>query len=203
MPSHHRQGACHAQIGAETLERITREIFAALGRARGRRGVGGPPARPAPTCAATTRTASSASPSTSSGLKSGTINPTPHIATVVDTPTLAVLDGDGGFGQVVARRGIELAIEQGARARGSSAVALRGTTHVGRLADYAETAASAGPRRHAVGQRASAGSTWRRGAARRAGSAPTRTPSPSRARTAPWRCRTTSPPACGPRASCA
>ena len=76
-------------------------------------------------------------------LERGTLNPTPKMALVVDTPTVAILDGDGGFGQVVARRGVALAIER-ARANGLAAVALRGANHVGRLADYAETAAAAG-----------------------------------------------------------
>jgi uncharacterized oxidoreductase len=76
-------------------------------------------------------------------LKAGTLNPKPNLRLVVDTSTVAILDGDGGFGQVVARRGIGLAIER-ARAHGLAAVALRGANHVGRLADYAEMAAQAG-----------------------------------------------------------
>src|SRR5499433_2701844 len=73
----------------------------------------------------------------------GHLNATPKIALVVDTPSVAVLDGDFGFGQVVARRGAELAVERG-RAHGLAAIALRRTSHVGRLADYAETIAQAG-----------------------------------------------------------
>ena len=76
-------------------------------------------------------------------LQRGTLNPKPQLRLVVDTPTIAILDGDGGFGQVVARRGIALAIER-ARAQGLAAVALRGANHVGRLADYAEMAAREG-----------------------------------------------------------
>jgi len=76
-------------------------------------------------------------------LTSGTLNPKPQMRLVVDTPTVAILDGDGGFGQVVARRGTGLAIER-ARAQGLAAVALRGANHVGRLADYAEMAAQGG-----------------------------------------------------------
>src|SRR5881397_3296035 len=67
-------------------------------------------------------------------LKAGTLNPRPTLRLVVDTPTIAVLEGDGGFGQVVARRGIALAIKR-ARVHGLAAVALRGANHVGRLAD--------------------------------------------------------------------
>jgi hydroxycarboxylate dehydrogenase B len=76
-------------------------------------------------------------------ISGGHLNPTPDIRVVTDTPTLAIVDGDQGFGQVVARRGIALAVDK-ARAHGLAAVALRRTSHVGRLADYAETAASAG-----------------------------------------------------------
>jgi uncharacterized oxidoreductase len=76
-------------------------------------------------------------------LASGHLNATPKIVLVVDTPSVAVVDGDFGFGQVVARRGTELAIER-ARAHGLAAVALRRTSHVGRLADYAEAVAQAG-----------------------------------------------------------
>ena len=76
-------------------------------------------------------------------IKGGHLNPTPEIRVVTDTPTLAIVDGDRGFGQVVARRGIALAIDK-ARVHGLAAVALRRTSHVGRLADYAELAATAG-----------------------------------------------------------
>src|SRR5215467_3979041 len=76
-------------------------------------------------------------------LADGTLNPRPEITTVIDTSVIAVLDGDRGFGQVVARRGTEVAIAK-ARAHGLSAVALRRTNHVGRLADWAEMAAEQG-----------------------------------------------------------
>jgi hydroxycarboxylate dehydrogenase B len=76
-------------------------------------------------------------------IKDGHLNPTPDVRVVTDTPTLAIVDGDRGFGQVVARRGIALAVDK-ARASGLAAVALRRTSHVGRLADYAELAAAEG-----------------------------------------------------------
>src|SRR5215467_2838085 len=76
-------------------------------------------------------------------LAEGSMNPRPEITTVIDTSVIAVLDGDRGFGQVVARRGMELAIAK-AKAHGLSAVALRRTNHVGRLADWAEMAAEQG-----------------------------------------------------------
>lgn len=76
-------------------------------------------------------------------LKAGETNPRPKIQVEYETPTIARVDGDLGFGQVVARRGIAIAIEK-ATAQGLSAVTLRRTNHVGRLADYAEIAAAAG-----------------------------------------------------------
>jgi uncharacterized oxidoreductase len=129
-------------IDADELERLTREIFAA-------RGV---PADDAAWIAAMLVRANLRGhdshgvirvPQYVASLQRGTLNPTPKMRLVVDTPTIAILDGDGGFGQVVARRGIALAIER-ARAHGVAAVALRGANHVGRLADYAEIAAREG-----------------------------------------------------------
>ncbi len=73
----------------------------------------------------------------------GETNPTPKIQVLAETPTTAMIDGDQGFGQVVARRGMELAIGK-ARASGLSAVTLQRTNHVGRLADYVELAALEG-----------------------------------------------------------
>ncbi len=74
-------------------------------------------------------------------MKAGEVNPRPKIAVESETSTIALVDGDLGFGQVVARRGIAIAIEK-ARAQGLSAVTLKRTNHVGRLADWAETAAN-------------------------------------------------------------
>ena len=76
-------------------------------------------------------------------MKAGEVNPEPQITIEVDTPTTALVDGDQGFGQVVARQGIGLCIEK-ARAQGLAAVTLKRTNHVGRLADYAEMAAARG-----------------------------------------------------------
>jgi uncharacterized oxidoreductase len=76
-------------------------------------------------------------------VRRGDLNPRPKIRVVTDTPTLAVVDGDRGFGQVVARQGVALAVDK-ARGQGLAAVALRETGHVGRLADWAELAATQG-----------------------------------------------------------
>lgn len=129
-------------VAAESLRRLTRDVFAA-------RGV---PADDAVWIAeqlvrANLRGHDSHGviriPQYCTAIKVGHLNPRPDIGIVTDTPTLAILDGDQGFGQVVARRGIALAIDK-ARAHGLAAVALRRTSHVGRLADYAELAGSAG-----------------------------------------------------------
>src|SRR6202158_1112569 len=82
-------------------------------------------------------------PQYAEAVKSGSIDPKSPVSVVAETPVTARLDGGRGFGQVVARRGIELAIVK-AKASGLSAVALSRTTHVGRLADYAEMAAAQG-----------------------------------------------------------
>jgi len=76
-------------------------------------------------------------------VKSGQVDPKSPVTVVEETPTLARLDGGGGFGQVVARRAMDIAIAK-ARAGGLSAASMSRTSHVGRLADYAETAAAAG-----------------------------------------------------------
>jgi uncharacterized oxidoreductase len=127
---------------AASLERLTRDIFAA-------RGV--PPDDAAWIAALLVRANLRGHdshgviriPQYVDALGRGTLNPKPQMRLVVDTPTVAILDGDGGFGQVVARRGVALALER-ARSHGLAAVALRGANHVGRLADYAEALAGAG-----------------------------------------------------------
>jgi uncharacterized oxidoreductase len=76
-------------------------------------------------------------------LKIGEMNPRPNITIRAETPTIALIDGDLGFGQVVARRGIAVAVEK-AKTQGLSAVTLVRTNHIGRLADIAEQAATQG-----------------------------------------------------------
>ena len=129
-------------IDVETLERTTRDIFAA-------RQV--PPADAALIARMLVRANLRGHdshgviriPQYCAALAAGTLNPRPDITTVLETPVIVVLDGDRGFGQVVARRGMELAIAK-AQAHGLAAVALRRTNHIGRLADWAEMAAAQG-----------------------------------------------------------
>lgn len=82
-------------------------------------------------------------PQYAGAIRAGHVNPKSPIAVVAETLVIARLDGGRGFGQVVARRGMEMAIAK-AKANGLSAVTLANTTHVGRLADYAEMAAAEG-----------------------------------------------------------
>ena len=62
---------------------------------------------------------------------------------LVDTPSLAVIDGKYGFGQTVALQATRIGINK-CRESGLSAVALRNAGHIGRVADWAELAAAAG-----------------------------------------------------------
>ena len=60
-----------------------------------------------------------------------------------DTPVLAVVDGQYGFGQTVAPQAVEIGIEK-CKTMGLSAIALRHAGHVGRVGEWAEMAADAG-----------------------------------------------------------
>ncbi len=66
-----------------------------------------------------------------------------QIDVVRETPVLAVVDGQYGFGQTVAPQAVEIGIKK-CKAMGLSAVALRNAGHVGRVGEWAEMAAEAG-----------------------------------------------------------
>ncbi len=68
-------------------------------------------------------------------------NQTPH--TVLDTGALLVIDARRGFGQRMAADAVRRAIAR-ARATGACVLALRNSSHVGRIGTYAELAAHAG-----------------------------------------------------------
>jgi hydroxycarboxylate dehydrogenase B len=76
-------------------------------------------------------------------IRKGETNPRPAMRLVAETPTTAILDGDLGLGQVVARRAAEVALDKAARL-GLAAVGIRRSNHIGRLADYVEMAAARG-----------------------------------------------------------
>jgi uncharacterized oxidoreductase len=71
--------------------------------------------------------------------RTGEANPTADPQVVQQGPATALVDGRLGFGQIVARRGMEVALEKAA-GMGVSAVGIFNCNHIGRLADYTEMA---------------------------------------------------------------
>ena len=75
--------------------------------------------------------------------KTGNVVPNQTAEVVVDTPSLAVVDGKFGYGQTVAPVAVKLGIEKCKKA-GLAAIALRNAGHIGRIGDWAEMAAAEG-----------------------------------------------------------
>ena len=75
--------------------------------------------------------------------KIGAVVPDQTVDIVVDTPTLAVVDGKFGYGQTVTPQAVRIGIEK-CKASGLSAIALRNAGHIGRVGDWAEMAAAEG-----------------------------------------------------------
>ena len=76
-------------------------------------------------------------------LRDGLVEPNKEVKVVVDTPVLAVVDGQYGFGQSTAPEAVRIGVEK-CKAMGLSAVALRNTGHIGRIGAWAEQAAAEG-----------------------------------------------------------
>ena len=76
-------------------------------------------------------------------LKEGQTVRDQSIKVVSDTPVIAVIDGQFGFGQTVAPQAVAIGIEK-CKAMGLSAIALRNSAHIGRVGDFAEMAAAEG-----------------------------------------------------------
>jgi len=72
-------------------------------------------------------------------IKRGDIKPGAKIEVVRETPTSALVNGNWGFGQVGAKRAMEIAVEK-AKERSVGAVCAFNLYHVGRLADYTQIA---------------------------------------------------------------
>jgi uncharacterized oxidoreductase len=129
-------------IAADRLEDLATRIFAALGAPEA-------DARWVATllCRANLRGHDSHGviriPQYVTSIRKGEANPRPAMRLLRETPTTALLDGDLGLGQVVARRAAEVAIDKAARA-GLAAVGVQRAGHIGRLADYVELAAAHG-----------------------------------------------------------
>lgn len=91
-------------------------------------------------------------------VKTGGIVPGARLSVVNETPAAIVCDGGWGFGQVLARDLVSRLIEK-SRETGIACGTLRQSAHIGRLGEYAETAADAGmtsiicANTHGAGQR--------------------------------------------------
>ncbi|WP_324675691.1 Ldh family oxidoreductase [Hymenobacter sp. GOD-10R] len=66
--------------------------------------------------------------------EAGRINPTPRVGVVYETPSTAVIDGDGGLGLVVAPKAMNVALEK-ARVAGTGWVSVKNSNHFG-IAGY-------------------------------------------------------------------
>ncbi len=73
----------------------------------------------------------------------GSVVPDQTVELVVDTPSLAVIDGKFGYGQTVTPQAVKIGIEK-CKKVGLAAVALRNAGHIGRVGDWAEMAAAEG-----------------------------------------------------------
>src|SRR3981081_1058306 len=75
--------------------------------------------------------------------KMGSVVPDQTIELVVDTPSLAVVDGKFGYGQTVTPQAVKIGIEK-CKKSGLAAVALRNAGHIGRVGGWCERAAAEG-----------------------------------------------------------
>lgn len=76
-------------------------------------------------------------------VRAGLLKPNTHAAVVVDSGAILVIDGQSGYGQVVAGEAMDLGIER-AREQGVALVALRNSHHIGRVGAWGEMCAGAG-----------------------------------------------------------
>ena len=114
-------------------------------------------------------------------IEAGVQLPDQELTVVLESPSLAVVDGNYGMGQTVGPLATEKGIEM-AKRDGVAVVALRNAGHLGRIGAYAEMAADAGLASHASCQR---GRRFAGGAVRRRGSGawvPTRSVSARRSK---------------------
>ena len=76
-------------------------------------------------------------------VREGWLKPNTPPTIVFDSDTIAIIDGNRGFGQVTGEFATRLGIEKAAR-KGIAMIGLRNCGHLGRLGDWAEMAAAAG-----------------------------------------------------------
>jgi uncharacterized oxidoreductase len=74
-------------------------------------------------------------------IRAGALRPGAPITVVRETRATAVLDGHRGWGMIIARRAMQLAMEK-ARAVGTGTVVVRGSQHIGRVGEYPTLAAA-------------------------------------------------------------
>lgn len=82
-------------------------------------------------------------PSYAEVVRSGGMLPNRKIKVVTDTPVMAVLDGQAGFGQVIGEQAMDIGIAK-AKQQGLAMIALRNSSHLGRIGDWTERCADAG-----------------------------------------------------------
>jgi uncharacterized oxidoreductase len=130
------------KFSAETLEQITCEVFRAAGT----------PEEDARTMAQLMVWANLVGhdshgvihiPRYVDQIKQGLIIPGTEVEILTETPSAAMIDGHWNFGHVVAKKGIELAIEK-ARQTTIACVSLAHLNHIGRVGAYPTIAAQAG-----------------------------------------------------------
>src|SRR6266478_4681078 len=85
-------------------------------------------------------------PQYAQAVKTGTIDPKSPVTVLAETPVTARLDGGRGFGQVVARQGIELCIAK-AKASGLAAVGIPGEGGPAMVLDFATSVVAEGKMR--------------------------------------------------------
>ncbi|HEY3179149.1 MAG TPA: malate/lactate/ureidoglycolate dehydrogenase [Casimicrobiaceae bacterium] len=76
-------------------------------------------------------------------MRAGWLKPNQPPTLVFDSDTLAIVDGNRGFGQVIGEYATKLGIAKAAQ-KGIAMIGLRNCGHLGRLGDWAEMAADAG-----------------------------------------------------------
>ncbi|MGH7279443.1 MAG: Ldh family oxidoreductase [Candidatus Rokuibacteriota bacterium] len=76
-------------------------------------------------------------------IRLGLLNATPKVEVLRDLPSTAMLEGDRGFGMVLARRAMQTAIDK-ARVTGIACVTVRNVTHTGMVGFYPMMAARQG-----------------------------------------------------------
>ncbi|MCY4586562.1 MAG: Ldh family oxidoreductase [Bryobacterales bacterium] len=76
-------------------------------------------------------------------MEKGDVNVKAEFRVVMEADAFAVIDGDWGFGQVMARKAMEVGIEKAAKS-GVASISARRCSHIGRAGDYPIMVAEAG-----------------------------------------------------------